>query len=645
MKHIIVESEDNETFTSISPEKRIQLEADYVENNISCFKNISKFKYSKALDSYEKCYKIAVQLGDNFKINDSLCNIAITNFYIGNIKASLEKFQTLNNYYSTNIDVEHNLKETKLQCKVYSNLIIVYLSLGKINEAKECLDNLMDCIKDQEELNDKKELIKDVIYIFFRLESLKNIGNQDLNNSISIKESDINNPAKHKEVIEKIIHTFYYFLQSNDIDKWIQCLNESVEYFKLLKDYNGLIFSIFNLQTSIYNKSKNINDNSSVNITKNKVYDLLKILIGDKEIDDQEVETILDNIKKKMQFSVQLFKRLSILEQDIMKIKPRKKSQHKKKGNLNSTNQNNEDNRDNSTIIKILIKFSIKYLDKVNIDKTISSKVKNHLTIILKEIEDNNIDPSKLKLKNLSQEIFNGINTLFSNLNNIARKIKAKYAILKLKRYSKACKDILNQNKISHFQADKYNSLMEGQELEKLNYKTDGTKSHCYKLDYEGCAIKRTKRDSNKFDQTIEFNEMKKITFGIYSWNLTKKLSYSDCTIKTWTYFSFITSERSIDLHSKTKNVDCWFYGFFHYFKQYRMCYKISSCRKYLLHKVKSNIIYNLETMRKSNRINNRINNQDAGKIKDIYEGEIQKSKNTSFVKVLLLHKKINQLK
>ena len=132
-------------------DKYIQLEAQYVQTSISSNRYISKYQYSKALDSYGKCYNLALQLKDKNKMNDSLCNLAITYFYIGDTKTSLEKFLNLYKYYNDNEEDENKtINERKVKLKVFSNLIIVYISLGKIEEAKDCLEKLIIFINNEE---------------------------------------------------------------------------------------------------------------------------------------------------------------------------------------------------------------------------------------------------------------------------------------------------------------------------------------------------------------------------------------------------------------------------------------------------------------------------------------------------------------
>ena len=224
-----------------------------------------------------------------------MCNLAITYFYIGDTKTSLDLYK----YYNNNEEDEtETLYERKVNLKVFSNLIIVYMSLSKIEEAKDCLEKLIIFINNEENENDdinhKLISLKEVLNIFFRLDSLIDVDKYKSDDGCLIKENEKSASNNYGEIIYKLINTFYLFLHTNDIDQWIKCLQDTVENFKLLKDYNGLLFSIYNLQSSLYNKGKITNDISLIDSSKNKIKALIQILVENNKINDQEIEGILD---------------------------------------------------------------------------------------------------------------------------------------------------------------------------------------------------------------------------------------------------------------------------------------------------------------------------------------------------------------
>lgn len=99
-----------------------------------------------------------------------------------------------------------------------------------------------------------------------------------------------------------------------------------------------------------------------IDSSKNKIKALIQILVGNNEINDQEIEGILDGIKKKMEFSIQLYKQLLSLEQDIIKSN----NKNKRQNNVINSHVNTVYN---TSFIKLLLKFSLKYFDKLTIDE------------------------------------------------------------------------------------------------------------------------------------------------------------------------------------------------------------------------------------------------------------------------------------
>ena len=259
MKSITLDSEFNSQnesssiINNLEPMERITLESNYIKENSSAFQFIRSRNYPKATESYEICINIAKRLDDNYKIRDSICNYAISLFYNGKLDKSLENLkkvyeQTLKeqnlritNGMQNNID----LKSLILDLKILSNLTIAYLSLNKLDDSMSIFNTLCTIIEGHENLQTKLILIKNVLYNFFRVDSIITIDNF-YNKKIIIDESVSNKNEVHKNIIKKIINAFHSYLKTNNIKIWIDCLNEEIENLKILKDYNGIIFAIFN---------------------------------------------------------------------------------------------------------------------------------------------------------------------------------------------------------------------------------------------------------------------------------------------------------------------------------------------------------------------------------------------------------------
>ena len=65
---------------------------------------------------------------------------------------------------------------------------------------------------------------------------------------------------------------------------------------------------------------------------------------------------------------------------------------------------------------------------------------------------------------------------------------------------------------------------------------------------------------------------------------------------KSFLFLSLILKKKTLDLHfTEEKIAKNWFYGLFYYFKISNRNYKIFSCTKYILFKIKSKMINQLK--------------------------------------------------
>ena len=179
-----------------------------------------------------------------------------------------------------------------MHIRILANISLIALSLNKINECKLFFSNIIDIIEKEVDITTKIFLFKEVIYIFFRIESLnnfyeENIVHNEILNSPSkkneINEINLNNINKafeseknitnlHKDQIEaeeeeifknkisKTLLSLHKFLRENDIETWIRCLVEESNYFKNKKDVNGYVFTIINQYAANYYQSGKVGD-------------------------------------------------------------------------------------------------------------------------------------------------------------------------------------------------------------------------------------------------------------------------------------------------------------------------------------------------------------------------------------------------
>ena len=637
------QNESSSILNNLEPMERITYESNYIKENIAAFQFIRKRNYLKAIESYKNCVNIAKKLEDNYKIRDSICNYAISLYYNGKLEQSLEHLklvyeQTLKdkNLHFTN--KSHNnidMKNILLDLKILSNLTIAYLSLNKLDDSISTFKTLCDILETKENSEIQLNSIKSVLYNFFRVDSIITI-NENYKKKIIIDENDIDKTEIHKNIIRKIINAFHSYLKNNDIKIWINCLNEEIENLKILKDYNGLIFSIFNLESSIYIKSLNEKDNINKQSSLSKFSSLIKALVGEKNFDENKIDSILNCIKNKMEQAVYMYQTLYNLETKIsMKLNKKeiiKTSSNNKKGLIDKNNINS------IVFLKLLLKYANKYVNFNISDSTLSKQIKNQIDITLKILSNEEIDHSSINLNNLSPEITKALIILFNNLLSIYSKCKLQNCFNLYRKTILSLKIKERNTLIDEYIDSCYKEIQRGDSILKINLNSNGTKTHYYKLNYERDSIQIFQKDKDsKVDKEIFLYSLIKITFGISSQNLKKKIKLLSNSDQPWLYMSFIFKEGSIDLFLNEEQVKQWFYGLSRHLNIIGKDYKIISKCKFILNRCK---------MKMANEL---INYSKKGLIKDSNSNSTIKNLNTngnnkiSFIKLFLLYNKIHK--
>ena len=331
MMNSILENDSNSNFTNynLNVEERIKIESDYVQQNIIAFRYIRSRDYMRASESYKQCIILANRLGNSFKIKDSLCNYGVSLFYCGNFDDAVNHLESAFNKISNKDLNSDDLLNAQLNVKIISNLVVLYLCLNNFNNVLlnfNYLSNILNRFEGNPQ--NQMNLIKNINYIFFRVESLINLDNT------------LNNLPRdnHHQIIIKIIRAFHEYLKSNNIDIWIKTLSEEIDNLKSVKDYNGIILALLNIQTSNYIKGKDSMNNNLVYSSKNKFAELLKVLNSNTnnlnntnmnynnsnnsnminiEYNDEEIEKCLSIIKEKMNIAAKIYRFLYMKESSI----------------------------------------------------------------------------------------------------------------------------------------------------------------------------------------------------------------------------------------------------------------------------------------------------------------------------------------
>ena len=679
----------------LSLQEKISLESDYVQKNILAFRYIRNRDYPRACEAYKQCLILSNKLGNAFKIKDSLCNYGVSLYYCGNFEEALNNLENAFNKL-TNKDINYIQNKTdflsiQLSAKIITNLIVLYLCLNNFNNVNIMLDHLTNILKNLDFVPTLQlSLIKNINYIFFRIESLVNIDE-------CLGELPRDN---HHQIIIRIMKGFHSYLKNNNIESWINCLNAEIENLKNVKDYNGIILALINIQTSMYIKGKeNMNNNLVIN-SKNKFNEILKAINSNinlnndnenntqeqNEFNEEDIDNALNLIKEKMNIAVKIYNLLYNKEINVLNnlnnnldfpnynsnlylnkthsnnnnffsvnnnqnISYSPKSSNSSKyyhsytdRNINNNNINNSPKANTNSLntkffTKLLLKYALKYIQKNIKNPSLVKQLCSHIEFTLKFLDNDELDISYLKLNDISPEIAQALESLFKNLLKIyERNILSKYFnIYKRKvRKIKFKKGLQLLNKM--FERYLIN-IKSGEVLMKINFNSKDTKMHHYLLDTKkNCISVYNKSGGTSPESEIHFRNIIKIVYGFKTENLIKKIKYLPNSDQPYLFMSFILRNRSIDLMFSESNIKKWFYGMFHYLVNINKNYKIFSCTNFILSRIKMKMNYFLNNIGE-----NKDEEDNDYKIKFKIKG-ITKNKNNTFVKSIILYNKIYKI-
>ena len=174
-----------------------------------------------------------------------------------------------------------------------------------------------------------------------------------------------------------------------------------------------------------------------------------------------------------------------------------------------------------------------------------------------------------------------------------------------------------NNYLLNNFFLNYLTQVNEGGLIEKVNFRSQGIKIHFYKLDiFTGHFQIFKDEKSKKEKENYDFNQISKIVIGLKTKNIldkiniVKKLNNKDNY--PYLFMSFIMNnsgkkKKTIDLIFKDDNdAKKWFYGLYCFLKNNpdNKIYKIGSCSKYILFRIKYKLIDKLKLS--TNEINNR---------------------------------------
>ena len=682
----------------------------YIKLKRKGFKNILDKNYVNGYSTFSECYELSSKyLKDKIKQIDSLINMSICQYYNGNFNNSITLLFNAKKLFATISLGECHISlrdKIRLGIKLYTNSSMSNLSFNNYKESINDIKYIIDLIEQENNLEKKLELYKYTIYLLFKADTLLNIKNENdiinnIKNNFNYNSSDknlidLNGIKNNKEINDIYIDTqnekiMYDFLSCLKYKNFLIILNSFIENASLYKKNKNMLqyyFCIFNQYLITYNNTINTQENNEENINeiKERLFICYKNLVGEEistkikeKNKNKDIFQFLNEFNKKMECAFEIFsllenyeKSINNITQDLYKEKKDDKIIDKKKYK-NKFKLNEE----SPFLVKLCLKYSLNYLNKkrdflinnANNKKQTKNKNENNdseinnnseetinnlnllikeLEILIKKINSYEIDISSIKKTKINPDIINNIKILFQHLSKINYKSMIYLTFHKFR--EKLLKIKLNEMylNIDNFLDKNYELIIKGMRLMKINYSSKGHKYYFYNIDSDSNTLQIRQKEGDPYPSVSYnlFKDVMKITYGIKSKNLIKKLkNKNECNDETrkylrmpWRFISFVLQKKSIDLYLENDQVDTWFYGLKNFTKKdvNDVEYKISSTNKFLLNKVKYRIVIKLKCAVNDGEI---VEEKSVNLVKKILKEKAVQ--NITFTKLILLYNKL----
>jgi len=446
--------------------QKIGLESDIIELKMQSYQNILNKEYNKSLNCYEDYLDLAENCQDNYIKSDAFYSYGMSNYLNGEFEEALKYLE----FAHEKIEALPKIKKNKiLELKIICNLCLINLSLSNFNNSIDYCNLIVEIIRTETDKKYQKEALKQVMQIFFNTDSLNNfftsnINRYNLNERILINNDNKNNEEFRIKITSKIIYFFHKYLRDDDIDSWIQCLNEECENFKIINESNGFLIGVFNMYLSMYTKNPNITEKAKM-----KIFNICKCLINSKdEKDIKPLESLLKESREKMRQATLIYKKLQNIEVEIDTLNTSSSGFLKRKSTIIDQSRGNS-----NVITKIFLCHAKNYLMDLKDEGKLNGipfkfdQMLNQIDISLDLIKNNKIDLADLNVLDFDIDLAVAMKAMFENLLFIRYKFIVEKYFRKLMRLTFGYENLKSkllkkQKRFEAFSTRKYLDICEG---------------------------------------------------------------------------------------------------------------------------------------------------------------------------------------
>ena len=594
----------------------------------------------KAMELLQSCYnyfyKICCEENNNIDIKNltllckagaNLCMCKIT--LLNDKDDCINLIKDIINIISQEDDINNRIFCLKYLCNILFNVN----SLVPINE--NILSNYLD--DNEEEYEDDNQTREDemnkINQLFYEL-FFNFIATNDIDTWINSLDKIYQKMEKLnyksgmiKILLNKLLAKCLKYSENNEENN---NLNNEPEYNDAQLKLLCLIKSINQANNKNKEQDDDFNDNEE----------------GD-DIDSDKINSMINEYRYKLSIIREIYEILSsfenkinnnnqnneIINQNYLNNNIKNNNKYSKNYNLKNMNYN----PNNEYLLKLLLKYTMNYFENNIEDQNVKNDLINNIKKALDSIDNpqiSGLDFSNINMPSLDSDLSDNLSNIFTNLENINRRSKFRDFIYKLRSYEK--KEIYipkvsnklklvnpiisnkvekeqikpkNTKKISSgvkndFLEEAYTYIYNGEIIDKINFKTMGTKDHYFQIENKTDKLQYfLTRKAKKPKKEFDFDAIIKVKVGIYTLNVKKKLNIIDITKKNkdypYRFMSFIfdnnKSGPTLDLvFKKSFRAKKWFYGLYKYFEISERPYKICSCTNYILFRIKCKVFKKL---------------------------------------------------
>lgn len=459
--------------------QKVNTDSDIIEQKLQAYQHISNSEFLQAKNAYYDYLKLTEQSNttDLYTKCDALYSYSLGCYLCGEFEMCFEKLKSAYDLIST---LPRLNKNKLLELKIIANICLICLSLSNFKESNEYCNILAELVKRESDKKLQKEMLRETMQIFFHTDSLNefysmNVNLHNLNEKILIN-NDLNSGSKNIEyknkIMSKVIFFFHKFLKEDDIDSWIQCLNEESENFKLINESSGFLIAIFNMFLSMYAKNPNITEKA-----KGKILSVSKCIVNTKsEGDLKPLELLLQECKEKMRQAALLYKKLQNIEIDVEASNTTtsffKNMKRSKDGSFNNSSFNGK-SKSQSVLAKIFLTHAKNYLTVLKEENGYAiaplryEQMINQIDLSLDLVKNGKIDVSDLNVLDFDIDLALAMKSLFENLLYIRYKFIVEKYFRKLMRITFGYENLemkimKRQKKFEAFVTRKFLDICEG---------------------------------------------------------------------------------------------------------------------------------------------------------------------------------------